>query len=151
MSRLARLLAGCVVLLATTAGPAPADHHADPGYLVMTRGMGWPGTWASCPDGVPWGGGATVVLAGQEQGTYSVTLDGFAERCALSDEFGSMWVYGAIYGHLTYARIGTNVGIGGWLEIAGHRHRVGASEIVAVPTSALPTITDLWTGAVVLR
>lgn len=113
--------------------------------------MNWPGTWSSCPGGVFWGGAATVDLAGQEAGTYTLWLDGYAEFCGDTGEHGSIWISGAIYGQLTYARIGTNVGIGGWLEIDGHRHRVGGSEIVAVPTSALPTTSDLWTGAVVLR
>lgn len=152
MSPVARLLAGCALLLGTTAGPAPAYHPADAGYLVMTRAMDWPGTWASCPYGVGWAGRGTAALAGQEPGTYALWIYGSTEKCGATDEHGSIWVSGDdVYGELTYARVGTNVGIGGWLEVAGHRHRVGASEIVAVPTSVLPTTTDLWTGLVVLR
>lgn len=151
MSPVARLLACCALLLGLSTGQASADDHADAGYLLMTRAMSYGGTWGACPNGVNWGGGATLVLAGQETGTYDLWIGGYAEFCPIGGEYGSISVSGPIYGALTYARIGTSIGIGGWLVIAGHPHRVGASVIEAVPTSAQPTWTDAWAGAIVLR
>ena len=153
MSRLRTGFAAALAVVAATVAPAGADHHADAVALVMTRATGYPGGWSTtCAYDMAWNGAGTLVLAG-EPGAYTFQIWGSADGCtSIHDEYGTAWISApGLVGELRYAKSATAVGIGGWVEVAGHRHRVGAAFVGAAPTSVQPSTTDVWTGTLLLR